>query len=52
MYLRLAMNERQVLQRQDKLCIYFIFELKRLSYSEFIISKGMFYQSSYIPTAT
>ena len=31
---RLAMNERQILQRQGKLCICFIFDLKRLSDSE------------------
>ena len=36
------MNERQVLHRQGKLCIFFIFDLKTLSDSEFLISKGMF----------
>ena len=44
MYPRLAMNERQILQRQGKLCICFIFDLKRLSDSESLISKGMFCQ--------
>ena len=43
-YPRLAMNERQILQWQGKLCICFIFDLKRLSDSEFLISEGMFYQ--------
>ena len=38
------MNERKVLHRQGKLCICFIFDLKRVSDSEFPISKGMFYQ--------
>ena len=32
------MNERQILQRQDKLCICFIFDLKRLSDSEYPIT--------------
>ena len=39
-YPRLAMNERQILQRQGKLCICSIFRLKRLSDSAFLISKG------------
>ena len=38
------MNERQTFQRQGKLCICFIFDLKRLSDSEFLVPKGMFYQ--------
>ena len=38
------MNERQILQRQGKLCICFIFDLKRLSDYEFLISMGMFCQ--------
>ena len=38
------MNERQILQRQGKLCICFIFDLKRLSDPELLISKGMFCQ--------
>ena len=38
------MNERQILYRQGKLYICFIFDLKRLSDSEFLISKGMFCQ--------
>ena len=38
------MNEWQILQQQGKLCIRFIFDLKRLSDSEFLISKGMFSQ--------
>ena len=38
------MNERQVLQLQGKLCICFIFDLNRLSDSEFLISEGMFCQ--------
>ena len=38
------MNERQILQRQGKLCICFIFDLKRLRDSEFLTSKGMFCQ--------
>ena len=37
------MNERQILQQQGKLCICFIFDLKRLS-SEFLISQRMFCQ--------
>ena len=37
------MIERQILHRQGKLCICFIFDLKRLSDSEFLISKGMFF---------
>ena len=41
---RLSMNEQQILQREGKLCIYFIFDLKRLSDSEFLISRGMFCQ--------
>ena len=44
MYSRLPKNERQILERQDKLCICFIFDLKRLSDSEFLISKSMFRQ--------
>ena len=43
-YPRLAMNKRQISQRQGKFCICFIFDLKRLSDSEFFISKGMFCQ--------
>ena len=43
-YPRLAMNKRQILQRQGKLCICFIFNLKRLSDSEFLVSKEMFCQ--------
>ena len=43
-YPRLAMNERQILQRQGKLCTCMIFDLKRLSSSGFLISKGMFCQ--------
>ena len=43
-YPRLAMNERKILQRQSKLYICFTFDLKRLSDSEFLISKGMFCQ--------
>ena len=39
------MNERHILQRQGKLCICFIFQLKRLSDSEFLISKGIFCQT-------
>ena len=39
MYPRLAMNEQQILQQQGKLCICFIFDLKRLSDSKFLISK-------------
>ena len=31
------MNERQILQRQGKLCICFKFDFKRLSDSEFLI---------------
>ena len=38
------MNERQILQREGKLFICFIFDLKRLSDSEFLICKGMFCQ--------
>ena len=38
------MNERQILQRQGKFCMCFIFDLKRLSDSEIVISKGMFCQ--------
>ena len=38
------MNERKILQGQGKLCICFIFDLKRLSDSEFLISEGMFCQ--------
>ena len=38
------MNERQPLQRQGKLCTFFIFDLKGLSDSEFLISKGIFCQ--------
>ena len=38
------MNQQQILQRQDKLCMCFIFDLKRLSDSDFLISKGMFCQ--------
>ena len=38
------MNERQILQRQGELCICLIFDLKRLSDSESLISKGMFCQ--------
>ena len=38
-YPRLAMNERQILQPQGKLRICFMFGLKRLSDSEFLISK-------------
>ena len=38
------MNERQILKQQDKLCISFIIDLKRLSDSGFLISKGMFCQ--------
>ena len=34
------MNEQQILQRQGKLCFCFIFDLKRLSDFEFLISKG------------
>ena len=44
-YPRLAMNKRQILKRQDKLCICFIFDLKRLSDSEFLIAKEMFCQT-------
>ena len=40
------MNERQILQPQGKLCICFIFQLKPLGDSEFLISKGMFCQIS------
>ena len=35
------MNKRKILHRQDKLCICFIYDLKRLSNSEFLISKGL-----------
>ena len=38
------MNERQILQQQGKLSICFIFDLKRLSDSKFLISKGIFCQ--------
>ena len=40
------MNEREILQRQGKLCIWFIsgFDLKRLSNAGFLISKGIFCQ--------
>ena len=44
-YPRLAMNEPHILQRQDKFCICFIFDLKRLiSDSKFLISKRIFCQ--------
>ena len=44
-YPTLAINERQILQRQGKLCICFILNLKRLSDFEFLISKEMFCQT-------
>ena len=43
-YLRLALNERQILRTQGMLCICFISNLERLSDSKFLISKGMFCQ--------
>ena len=36
------MNERQILQRQGKLCICFIFDLKRLRDSEFLLLRECF----------
>ena len=44
-YPTLAINERQILQRQGKLCICFILNLERLSDFEFLISKEMFCQT-------
>ena len=38
------MKEQKILQQQGKLCICFITDIKRLSDSEFLISKGMFCQ--------
>ena len=39
------MNDK-FLQRQGKRCIFFIFDLKRLGDSVFLISKGLFFQIS------